>query len=75
LLGSINPPYNPGRAVRERAAMPIRIRDLRCAWDGVTTVEGGTSAVAPLWAGLFGRLNSGLGGSSDLGDPAPATRV
>jgi hypothetical protein len=54
--------------------MPIRIRDLGRAWDGVNTVVGGTSAVAPFSAGLFGRLNSGLGGSSDLGDPVPATR-
>jgi kumamolisin len=29
--------------------------------DGQTTVIGGTSAVAPLWAGLFARINEALG--------------
>ena len=29
--------------------------------DGQDTVVGGTSAVAPLWAGLIARLNQGLG--------------
>jgi len=29
--------------------------------DGQATVIGGTSAVAPLWAGLFARINQALG--------------
>ena len=29
--------------------------------DGVATVIGGTSAVAPLWAGLLARVNEALG--------------
>ena len=29
--------------------------------DGEDTVVGGTSAVAPLWAGLIARINQGLG--------------
>jgi kumamolisin len=29
--------------------------------DGKRTVIGGTSAVAPLWAGLIARINQGLG--------------
>jgi kumamolisin len=31
--------------------------------DGTNTVIGGTSAVAPLWAGLIARLNQNLGAS------------
>ena len=31
--------------------------------DGQSQVIGGTSAVAPLWAGLIARLNQKLGGS------------
>jgi kumamolisin len=30
--------------------------------DGVRMIRGGTSAVAPLWAGLIGRINQKLGG-------------
>ena len=36
------------------AAMPTRKRGI----DGTNTVIGGTSAVAPLWAGLIARINA-----------------
>lgn len=38
--------------------------------DGVDTVLGGTSAVAPLWAGLIARINAAKGGSVGLIAPA-----
>ncbi len=38
--------------------------------DGVPTVLGGTSAVAPLWAGLIARINAAKGGSVGFINPA-----
>jgi kumamolisin len=37
--------------------------------DGSDTVIGGTSAVAPLWAGLIARINSAMGKSSGYINP------
>jgi kumamolisin len=37
--------------------------------DGETQVFGGTSAVAPLWAGLLARINGAKGGPSGLVQP------
>ena len=38
-------------------AMPIREPAMKFVIDGSDTVIGGTSAVAPLWAGLIARIN------------------
>jgi kumamolisin len=38
--------------------------------DGQNTVIGGTSAVAPLWAGLIARINANLGSSVGYINPA-----
>jgi kumamolisin len=38
--------------------------------DGQTAVFGGTSAVAPLWAGLIARINAAAGHSAGLMNPA-----
>jgi kumamolisin len=38
--------------------------------DGTTAVYGGTSAVAPLWAGLIARINVTAGHSAGLMNPA-----
>jgi len=38
--------------------------------DGTTAVYGGTSAVAPLWAGLIARINATAGHSAGLVNPA-----
>jgi kumamolisin len=38
--------------------------------DGTTAVFGGTSAVAPLWAGLIARINAATGRSAGLVNPA-----
>jgi kumamolisin len=37
--------------------------------DGVDTVIGGTSAVAPLWAGLIARINQASGKNAGLVNP------
>jgi kumamolisin len=58
---SANPGGKAGRGVPDVAgdADPETGYDVRV--DGATSVIGGTSAVAPLWAGLVARLNVGLG--------------
>jgi kumamolisin len=58
---SVNPGHFVGRGVPDVAgdADPNSGYDVRV--DGVNTVIGGTSAVAPLWAGLIALLNQGLG--------------
>jgi kumamolisin len=38
--------------------------------DGANTVLGGTSAVAPLWAGLIARINAARGGTVGLIAPS-----
>ncbi|HVC61393.1 MAG TPA: S53 family peptidase [Acetobacteraceae bacterium] len=38
--------------------------------DGADTVIGGTSAVAPLWAGLIARINAAKGGSAGFINPS-----
>ena len=38
--------------------------------DGVRAVIGGTSAVAPLWAGLIARINASAGRAAGLVNPA-----
>jgi kumamolisin len=59
---SANPPHKTGRGVPDVASVAdpqtgIRIIRLNGAALAVT---GGTSAAAPLWAGLIARLNQGL---------------
>lgn len=58
---SANPGAGPGRALPDVAgnADPDTGYELRV--DSTNVVIGGTSAVAPLWAGLVARLNEGLG--------------
>ena len=41
--------------------MPIRRPATTCASTARNTVIGGTSAVAPLWAGLIARINAAKG--------------
>ncbi len=38
--------------------------------DGTTAVYGGTSAVAPLWAGLIARINAAAGRAAGFMNPA-----
>ena len=54
---SANPGGLPGRGVPDVAGVADPQTGYRVRVDGVETVIGGTSAVAPLWAGLVARLN------------------
>jgi kumamolisin len=50
-----------GRGVPDVAGDADPVTGYRVLVDGQATVIGGTSAVAPLWAGLLARLNQSLG--------------
>jgi len=58
---SANPSKNVGRGVPDVAADADPATGYAVRVDGQDTVIGGTSAVAPLWAGLIARLNQGVG--------------
>lgn len=52
---------HPGRALPDVAADASPLTGYKLFVDGQTSVFGGTSASAPLWAGLIALLNQGLG--------------
>jgi kumamolisin len=58
---SANPGGSPGRGVPDVAGDADPDTGYTVRVDGVTTVIGGTSAVAPLWAALVARLNQLVG--------------
>ena len=58
---SSNSNQNVGRGVPDVAADADPATGYTVRVDGRDTVIGGTSAVAPLWAGLVACLNQGLG--------------
>ncbi len=58
---SANPGGGTGRGVPDIAADADPNTGYQVRVDGTDTVVGGTSAVAPLWAGLIARLNQSLG--------------
>jgi kumamolisin len=58
---SINPGAIQGRGVPDVAGVADPNTGYKVRIDGVDTVFGGTSAVAPLWAGLFALINESLG--------------
>jgi kumamolisin len=58
---SLNPGGNPGRGLPDVAGNASPITGYRVRVDGEDGVIGGTSAVAPLWAGLVALLNEKLG--------------
>jgi kumamolisin len=59
---SVNPGHRRGRGVPDVAGNADGNSGYTILVDGqVATNVGGTSAVAPLWAGLIARLNQGLG--------------
>jgi kumamolisin len=58
---SANAGGKPGRGVPDVAGNGDSETGYRILVDGVATVVGGTSAVAPLWAGLIARLNQAKG--------------
>jgi kumamolisin len=78
-----SPPWQAGlRVVKDNKTSPLTMRgvpdvsgdadpdtgyDVRI--DGTDTVIGGTSAVAPLWAGLIARINAAKGSPVGLVNP------
>ena len=58
---SANPGAKPGRGVPDVAGDADPVTGYQVRVDGQNTVIGGTSAVAPLWAGLVALLNQSLG--------------
>jgi kumamolisin len=58
---SVNPGNNVGRGVPDVCGDADPDTGYTIRVDGKTTVIGGTSAVAPLWAGLVALLNQGFG--------------
>lgn len=57
---SANPGGKAGRGVPDISAVADPLTGYAVRVDGQDTVIGGTSAVAPLWAGLVARLNANL---------------
>jgi kumamolisin len=66
---SINPGARQGRGVPDVAGNADPNSGYQVRVDGVDAVFGGTSAVAPLWAGLIARLNESLGTSLGYWNP------
>ncbi|MGC8641096.1 MAG: S53 family peptidase [Isosphaeraceae bacterium] len=66
---AVNPPGPVGRGVPDVAGDADPQTGYNILVDGQTTVIGGTSAVAPLWAGLIARLNQKLGHSVGFVNP------
>jgi len=58
---SANPGAKPGRGVPDIAGDADPVTGYQVRVDGQNTVIGGTSAVAPLWAGLVALWNQSLG--------------
>ncbi len=57
---SVNPGSFAGRGLPDVSGDADPDTGYQVEVDGTNTVVGGTSAVAPLWAGLIARFNSGL---------------
>jgi len=60
--GSLNPPGFKGRGVPDVSGDADPDTGYQIQVDGQQIQEGGTSAVAPLWAGLIARINQKLKG-------------
>jgi kumamolisin len=66
---SLNPPTNPGRGVPDVAGNADPNTGYRVRVDGTNQIVWGTSAVAPLWAGLIALINEKLGKPSGFMNP------
>ncbi len=66
---SVNPGGRPGRGVPDVAGNADPGTGYLIGDGKSTRPQGGTSAVAPLWAGLVARLNQRLGGRSGFLNP------
>jgi kumamolisin len=58
---SVNPGHRKGRGVPDVAGNADELTGYKIRVHGKNGVTGGTSAVAPLWAGLIARINQSLG--------------
>ena len=58
---SVNPGHPVGRGVPDVTGNADPDSGYPIVYAGKTIVVGGTSAVAPLWAGLIARMNQKLG--------------
>jgi kumamolisin len=58
---SVNPGHKTGRGVPDVAGDADPRTGYKVRYDGSDEVIGGTSAVAPLWAGLLALINQSLG--------------
>lgn len=58
---SVNPSHFAGRGVPDVAGDADPQTGYQILVDGATNMEGGTSAVAPLWAGLIACINQAMG--------------
>ena len=58
---SVNPGHFAGRGVPDVAGNADPESGYEVRVDGLNTAIGGTSAVAPLWAGLIALINQSLG--------------
>jgi kumamolisin len=58
---SVNPGHAVGRGVPDVCGNADPVSGYQIFYAGRLTVVGGTSAVAPLWAGLLARINQKLG--------------
>ena len=72
---SVNPGGRVGRGVPDVAGNADPETGYQILADGQTGVVGGTSAVAPLWAGLVARLNQHLGTKAGLLNPLLYSQV
>lgn len=66
---SINPGGRRGRGVPDVAGNADETTGYQVRVDGVDTIVGGTSAVAPLWAGLIALMNETLGSNIGYWNP------
>jgi len=72
---SVNPGQFVGRGVPDVAGDADPVSGYDVYVDGQATVIGGTSAVAPLWAGLIARINQMLGKPVGFLNPTLYTQV
>jgi len=72
---SANPGRRVGRGVPDVSGDADPETGYRVLVDGLDTVVGGTSAVAPLWAGLIALLNEALGRPVGFLNPVLYTRL
>jgi kumamolisin len=66
---SVNPPNKPGRGVPDVAGDADPNTGYRVRVDGTDQIVGGTSAVAPLWAGLIALINQKMGSRAGFVNP------